>query len=157
MSEIIEPKPSEPTDRYVAPTGLASTVTNRIVGVLARLGVAPSGCYDLQVPGRVSGELRTTPVNVLDLDGERYLVAARGRTQWVRNVRAGGSVSLRRGRRTEPVTLVELDDERKPELIRAYLTRWAWQVATFDEGLAPDSTDAEILDAAPGMPVFAVR
>ncbi|MCF8610302.1 nitroreductase family deazaflavin-dependent oxidoreductase [Gordonia sp. HY285] len=144
-------------DRYIEPTGRLGFALNKLVGSLARIGFAPSGCYDLQVPGRVSGELRTTPVNVLDLDGVRYLVSARGRTQWVRNVRAGGEVTLRRGRRSEAVTLVELDDDRKPELIRAYLTRWAWQVAAFDEGLAPDSTDAEILDAAPGMPVFEVR
>ena len=144
-------------ERYIAPTGRLNITVNKFIGVLARLGFAPTGCYDLQVPGRVSGELRTTPVNVLDLDGARYLVAARGRTQWVRNVRAGGAVTLRRGRRSEPVTLVELPDDRKPELIREYLTRWAWQVSAFDEGLQPDSTDAEILAAAPGMPVFEVR
>ncbi|GAA4676261.1 nitroreductase/quinone reductase family protein [Gordonia humi] len=144
------------TDRYVAPTGRLNIAVNKFVGVLARIGVAPNGCHDLQVPGRTSGELRRTPVNVLQLHGARYLVAARGRTQWVRNVRAGGEVSLRRGRRVEPVTLVELGDDRKPELVREYLTRWAWQVSAFDEGLAPDSTDEQILDAAPGMPVFEV-
>ncbi|WOC13402.1 nitroreductase family deazaflavin-dependent oxidoreductase [Gordonia sp. MP11Mi] len=147
---------TKPTARYIAPTGMLVTATNALMGALARVGFAPRGCYDLQVPGRVSGELRTTPVNVLDVDGARYLVSARGRTQWVRNVRAGGEVTLRRGRRRESVSLVELDDVHKPELIRAYLTRWAWQVAAFDEGLAPDSTDAQILAAAPGMPVFEV-
>ena len=144
-------------ERYIAPTTRLEIGVNKLMGRLARLGFAPKGCYDLQVPGRTTGELRTTPVNVLDLDGARYLVAARGRTQWVRNVRAGGAVTLRRGRHSEPVALVELPDERKPELIREYLTRWAWQVSAFDEGLQPDSTDAEILAAAPGMPVFEVR
>lgn len=151
------PHPMTSTDRYIAPTGRLVTAMNAVMGALARRGLAPRDCYELQVPGRVSGELRTTPVNVLPVDGTRYLVAARGATQWVRNVRAGGDVTLRRGRRSESVTLVELGDARKPELIRAYLTRWAWQVAAFDEGLAPDSTDAQILAAAPGMPVFEVR
>lgn len=145
------------TERYIVPTGRLGTAANKVVGVLTRIGLAPNGCHNLQVPGRASGQPRTTPVNVLDLAGARYLVAARGRTQWVRNVRAGGAVTLRRGRRTESVMLVELGDDRKPELIRAYLTRWAWQVADYDSGLTPDSTDAEILDVASGIPVFAVR
>ena len=111
----------------------------------------------LEVPGRTSGEIRTTVVNLLTVDGQRYLVAPRGETQWVRNLRAaGGDGTLRLGKHSEPFHATELADEDKPEILRAYLKEWAWEVGRFFDGLKADSPDAEIDAVAPGFPVFRI-
>jgi hypothetical protein len=96
-------------------------------------------------------------VNLLELDGERYLVAPRGNTQWVRNARAAGVGELQLGRRTEAVEHVELPADQRVPVLRVYLTKWGWEVGRFVEGLSKKSTDAEIAAVAPGMPVFHVR
>lgn len=142
--------------RYVEPDRFTRRVFNPIVSRLTRWGISVWGSRILEVPGRISGERRATPVNVLDHDGRRYLVAPRGVTQWVRNVRAAGAADLRVGRRCEHVTLVELDDADKPEILRAYLRRWKWEVGQFFEGVGPDSSDADLLAAAPRHPVFEI-
>jgi hypothetical protein len=96
-------------------------------------------------------------VNLLVVDGRRYLVAPRGETQWVRNVRAGGACTLRVGRRTEAVRLEELADLDKPAILRPYLRRWKWEVGQFFDGVDADSTDAELVAVAPNHPVFEVH
>ena len=128
-----------------------------VVRWLTDHGISLLGSRVLTVRGRKSGEPRSTPVNLLELDGERYLVAPRGNTQWVRNARAAGTAQLRLGRRTEQVELVELPAEQRVPVLRVYLTRWGWEVGRFVEGLSKKSTDAEIAAVAPGMPVFRVR
>lgn len=143
--------------RYEAPSGALFAASNRIVGGLARIGAAPKGVHELQTVGRRTGEIRRTPVNVLAVGDRRFLFSPRGHTQWVRNVRAGGAVALRRGRRTDAVTLLELDDADKPAIIRHYLDKWGWQVADFVGGLTVSSVDGEILAVASGFPVFEVR
>ena len=70
------------------------------------------GSRVLEVHGRKSGEWRRTPVNPLEFDGDRYIVAPRGETQWVRNLRARGEARLRKGRRTEEFTATELPTTR---------------------------------------------
>jgi deazaflavin-dependent oxidoreductase (nitroreductase family) len=142
--------------RYIEPDRFTRTVFNPIVSRLTRWGVSLWGSRILEVPGRVSGELRTTPVNVLELGGRRYLVAPRGTTQWVRNVRASGSCHLRVGRRREHVALAEVGDADKPEILRAYLRRWKWEVGQFFDGVGPDASDGELLAIAPNHPVFEV-
>ncbi len=151
------PTVSAPTaDRYVAPDWFTQHLFNPFVARLTRWGISVMGSRLLEVPGRVSGELRTTPVNVLTLGDDRYLVAPRGVTQWVRNVRSAGSAGLRLGRRVETVELVEVADADKPEILRAYLRRWKWEVGAFFEGVGPDATDDEVLVAAPRHPVFRI-
>jgi deazaflavin-dependent oxidoreductase (nitroreductase family) len=132
-------------------------VFNPIVARLTRWGVSLWGSRVLSVPGRVSGEIRSTPVNLLDVAGRRYLVAPRGETQWVRNVRAAGECTLRVGRRTEAVRLEELTDDDKPAVLRPYLRRWKWEVGQFFGGVDADSTDAELVAIAPNHPVFEVH
>jgi len=109
---------------YVRPPWLVARVVNPL---LMRLGLVPT----LAVRGRRSGVWRTVPVNVLELDGATYLVAPRGETEWVRNLRAAGGGELRRGGRSEPFTAVELTDAEKPPILRAYLDRWAGQVKPY--------------------------
>jgi deazaflavin-dependent oxidoreductase (nitroreductase family) len=92
-----------------------------VFGALVGLGLGLRHNYLLEVRGRTSGRTFATPVNVLTLDGHRFLVAPRGETQWVRNARAAGRVSLKRGRSREVFTLRELADDEKPEILRQYL------------------------------------
>lgn len=142
--------------RYLGPTGL-DPIMNRILNLVPRLGISIAGSRLLAVRGRKTGEWRTTLVNLLTTpDGTRYLVAPRGHTQWVRNLRVAGTGELRLGRKTETFTAVELPDADKIPVLRAYLERWGWEVGKFFEGVTKDATDAELADIAPGFPVFAL-
>jgi deazaflavin-dependent oxidoreductase (nitroreductase family) len=149
--------PSADQRRYVQPDWFTRNVFNPVVARFTRWGISLWGSRVLSVPGRVSGEIRTTPVNVLTVDDRRYLVAPRGETQWVLNVRAAGGCTLRVGRRTETVRLVELDDADKPAVLRPYLRRWKWEVGQFFDGVSADSTDAELRAIAPNHPVFEIH
>ncbi|MEV4635580.1 nitroreductase/quinone reductase family protein [Rhodococcus coprophilus] len=142
--------------RYIGPKGLDS-VMNRFFNTLPRLGISVAGSRLLAVRGRKSGEWRTTMVNVLTAaDGARYLVAPRGHTQWVRNLRASGTGELRLGRRVETFSATEVADTDKIPVLREYLKRWGWEVVRFFEGVTKDSTDDELAAVAPGFPVFAL-
>jgi deazaflavin-dependent oxidoreductase (nitroreductase family) len=143
------------TDRHFKRPGwFTKNVFNRIVAALTRLGVSVLGSRVLEVRGRTSGEWRRTPVNLLTHEGERYLVAPRGETQWVRNLRVSHEGRLRLGRRTEPFRGKEIGDERKVAILRAYLKRWKAEVGVFFEGVGPDSSEQELRRIAPKHPVF---
>ena len=119
---------SPAADRYLAPDWFTRRVFNPLVRRLTRWGLSVKGSRVLEVPGRTSGEIRSTVVNLLTVDGARFLVAPRGETQWVRNLRAaGGEGVLRLGRRAEPFHAVELTDDVKTPILRAYLRAWAWE------------------------------
>lgn len=145
-----------PTHRYLAPGWFTRNVFNRSVAGLTKLGISVAGSRVLAVKGRTSGAWRTTPVNVLTHDGGRYLVAPRGRAQWVRNIRVAGGGELRVGRRSEPFTVTEVADADKTPVLRAYLGKWGWEVGAFFEGLDKNASDAELAEIAPGFPVFRV-
>src|SRR5438552_13913437 len=138
-------------DRYVRPNWFTRNVFNRIVALLTQLGVSVYGSRLMAVRGRRTGQWHTTPVNLLEYRGQRYLVAPRGVTQWVRNVRAGSEVELRLGSRREPVKLVEIpdNDPLKIELLRQYLRKWAFEVGAFFEGVGADASEAELRRIAP--------
>jgi deazaflavin-dependent oxidoreductase (nitroreductase family) len=143
------------SDRYVRPGWFTTNIFNRIVAGLTGLGLSVWGSRVLEVRGRTSGEPRRVPVNLLTLDGDRYLVAPRGETQWVRNLRAGdGQGTLLLGRRREPFVATELADDEKPRLLRAYLKRWKAEVGTFFEGVGANASDEELRRISPGYPVF---
>jgi deazaflavin-dependent oxidoreductase (nitroreductase family) len=142
--------------RYVRPDPFSKRVFNPLVGALTRLGVSVAGSRVLEVPGRRTGEPRRTPVNPLTFEGRRYLVAPRGHTHWVRNLRASGRGRLLVGRRSEEFSAVELPDAEKPELLRAYLRRWKWEVGQFFGGVGPDSSDEELRRIAPDHPIFRI-
>ena len=129
---------------------------NHAVALLTRLGVSVAGSRVLEVRGRTTGEPRRNPVNLLTLDGTRYLVAPRGHTQWVRNLRARREGRLLLGRRAEDFTAVELTDDEKPPILRAYLKRWKWEVGAFFGGVGPESSDEELRGIAPSHPIFRI-
>ena len=144
------------SEHYRAPGWFTRSVFNQSVAFLTRHGVSVLGSRILAVKGRTSGQWRTTPVNLLTYDGRRYLVAPRGETQWVRNLRAAGTGELRLGGGTEPFRGRELTDAEKVPVLRAYLKRWKAEVGIFFEGTGPDSTDDQIGDIAPKHPAFEV-
>lgn len=144
--------------RYVTKgMGWSGRMLNGMVAGLAKLGVSLQGSRVLSVQGRKSGEWRSVPVNLLIVDGVQYLVAPRGHTQWVKNLRVNSEARLALGRRTQVFRGVELADGEKPEILRRYLKKWAWEVgAFFGDDVNADSPDSRLLEVAPGFPVFRV-
>src|SRR5215470_15484102 len=104
---------------FLQPT-LTERFFNRIFGLLVGWGLGLPHNYLLQVLGRKTGRVYSTPVNILDYKGKRYLVAPRGETQWVRNARAAGQISLKRGRVRQQYRLRSLSDAEKPDLLQQY-------------------------------------
>lgn len=147
---------TQPEDHYRRPGWFTQHVFNAAVGLATRAGVSIWGSRVLRVRGRKSGQWRSTPVNLLTLGSERFLVAPRGNTQWVRNLRAAGDGELVRGRRVEAFVATEMTDEEKVEVLRGYLRRWRFEVGMFFDGVSASSTDDELRRVAPDHPVFRV-
>ena len=141
---------------YQRPDWFNKRIFNPIVAALTRMGLSVAGSRVLEVPGRKSGEPRRTPVNLMTFEGQRYLVAPRGHTQWVRNMRASGGGRLFVGRRAEEFSAIELDDSEKPPLLRAYLKKWKWEVGQFFGGVGPDAPEEDLRRIAPDHPVFRI-
>ncbi|MBA3338272.1 MAG: nitroreductase family deazaflavin-dependent oxidoreductase [Geodermatophilaceae bacterium] len=154
---------------------------NRLIARLTKMGVSVWGSRVLRVRGRRSGQWRSNPVNVLTLDGARYLVAPRGVTDWVRNLRESGTGELVVGGRVEAFAAAELahslpdgskaegsatgtaaaqdgrqSDDETITVLRAYLRRWEWEVGQFFDGVGPDSTDDELRAIAAKHPIFRI-
>jgi deazaflavin-dependent oxidoreductase (nitroreductase family) len=144
------------TDRYVEPGWFTRRVLNPAVAVATRAGLSVWGSRVLRVRGRSSGEWRETPVNLLSYDGKHYLVAPRGVTQWVKNLRVAGQGELRLGRRTESFRATEIDDADKVEILRAYLRRWKAEVGVFFDGVSSKSSEDELRRIAPNHPIFVI-
>ncbi|MFD3375337.1 MULTISPECIES: nitroreductase family deazaflavin-dependent oxidoreductase [unclassified Streptomyces] len=132
-------------------------VLNRTIAWMTRRGLSVWGSRVLAVRGRKSGEWRTTPVNLLTFDGGRqYLVAPRGHVQWTHNMRVAGGGELHLGKKVEVFTAVEVADDDKVPLLRAYLKRWKAEVGVFFNGVGPDSSNEELRRIAPDHPVFRI-
>ena len=140
---------------YQKPGWFTKNVFNKAVELAVALGLKPAGAHVLAVRGRKSGEWRTVPVNPLDLDGQRYLVAPRGVTEWVRNLRASKSGEIRAGSRRHRFTAVELPDDEKPPILREYLERWG-SVTAANFGVGKDASDEDLRRIAPAHPVFRI-
>lgn len=126
---------------------------NQLFGRLVGWGFGPSYNYLLEVVGRKTGRVYSTPVNILDYQGHRYLVAPRGETQWVRNARIDGQVWLKRGRSRQCYKIRPLSDSEKPVLLKEYLDRFKTAVQRYFD--VPAGSSVEAFQAiAPGYPVF---
>jgi deazaflavin-dependent oxidoreductase (nitroreductase family) len=139
---------------YQEPGWFTRNVFNKAIAGLTKAGISVAGSRVLEVKGRKSGEWRRTPVNLLDFEGDRYLVAPRGHTQWVRNMRAAGGGRLALGRRTEDFKATEIPPADAAPLLRAYLVKWKWEVGALFDGVGPDSSDDELRRIAPDHPAF---
>ena len=137
---------------FRAPSAL-ERILNRAFGLLVACGLGLPHNYLLEVRGRKTGRVYSTPVNVLELGGRRWLVAGRGRTQWVRNAEAAGEVVLRRGSRRARFRLRPVPDAEKPEILSAYLARFKRTVQRYfpvEAGAGP----RELAGYAERYPVF---
>jgi deazaflavin-dependent oxidoreductase (nitroreductase family) len=147
----------ETTSHYREPGWFTTHVFNKVVAKATRLGLSVWGSRVLEVKGRKTGEPRQTPVNLLTLGDQTYLVAPRGEAQWVRNLRAdGGQLDLLLGRKRTHYVATELGDEEKIPVLRAYLARWKLEVGVFFDGVGPKSSDDAVATIAPRHPVFAI-
>src|SRR5579859_3117292 len=139
------PQPQPQPRHYAEPDWFTRHVFNPTVAAATRAGLSVRGSRILETTGRSSGRARRTPVNLLTYEGNQYLVAPRGETQWVRNARAaGGRMTLILGRARTEVVGTELAGDDKLPVLRAYLARWKSEVGRFFEGVGPDSTDEEL-------------
>lgn len=141
------------TTRYDQPNR-AARAFNEVILHLAELGIGIAGSRALRVRGRTTGQWRSVVVNVLTVDGRDFVVSPRGNTQWVRNARAAGSVQTGPRWHRREVSVREIPDAAKPDLIRRYLDRWYWEVKGHSGGLTPASTDSEVKEMAASIPVF---
>lgn len=143
--------------RYERPDWATKHLFNPLIMLATNLGISMRGSRTLAVRGRKSGKTHTTPVNLLTFEDRRYLVAPRGNTQWVRNVRAAGGGELRLGRRREQFRAIELMDAEKPPLLRAYLKLWKMEAGRFFGGVDHESPEDDLRRIAPDHPVFRIE
>ena len=129
------------SEHFNQPTTL-DRAFNKLFGLLVGFGLGLPHNYLLQVRGRKSGRVYSTPVDVLSRDGKRYLVPPRGYTQWVRNAIASGTVSLKKGRRSEEFGIRLLSDDEKPEILKSYLDRYKLTVQRYFPVPAGSPTEA---------------
>ena len=115
---------------------------NKLFGLFIGLGLGLPHNDPLQVRGRKSGRVYSTPVDILSRDGKRYLVAPRGQTEWVRNAIASGTISLKKGRRSEQFGVRLLSDDEKPEILKSYLDRYRLTVQRYFPMPAGSSSEA---------------
>jgi deazaflavin-dependent oxidoreductase (nitroreductase family) len=143
---------SSPLPTFREPTAVEK-IFNRSFGFLVGLGLGPSHIYLLQVRGRKSGKLFSTPVDLLDRRGKRYLVAPRGRTQWVRNAEAAGEITLKKGRASQRFHLRPIPEAEKPQILKAYLDTFKREVQryfTIPAGSPPEA----FVELASSYPAF---
>ena len=146
--------PQQTSTEFTKPAAI-DRFFNRAFGLLIRIGVGLSHNYLLEVRGRKTGRTYSTPVNLLEHSGKKYLVAPRGCTQWVRNVIASGEASLVRGLRREEVFLRPVPDEVKPDILKDYLDRYSKTVQRYFPVQARSPVEA-FQPLAPKYPVFEI-
>ncbi|HME23418.1 MAG TPA: nitroreductase/quinone reductase family protein [Acetobacteraceae bacterium] len=146
---------AENAQSYLRP-GVAERSFGRMLRYLVWIGLVRGHFYVLEVRGRKSGRTISLPVDLLDLDGRRYLVCARGESNWVRNARAAGEVALVRAMRRHHYTVRELPASLRPPLLKAYLDRFATEVQRFFP-VPKGSTVESLIDLAPRYPVFELQ
>jgi hypothetical protein len=142
---------------YRKPDWFNNQVFNPAVALMTRAGISVWGSRILRVRGRKSGEWHCHPVNLLTYEGQQYLVAPRGLTQWVRNIRVAGGGELLLGNKVQPFKAGEIPDEEKAPIVRAYLKRFSFEVGKFFRGVKADSPEEDLRRIAPDHPVFRVE
>jgi hypothetical protein len=126
---------------------------NRLIILLNRLGVSIGTMHILSIPGRKTGKMRSTPVSVLRVNGQRYILTGL-ETAWVKNARAAGWGLLSYGRKKERVVLAELPIEERPPILREFPAQVPGGVALFARLLDLPADPEAFAQAAPRCPVF---
>ena len=126
---------------------------NKTFGFLVGLGLGFSYNYLLQVRGRKSGKIYSTPIDLLEIDGKRFLVAPRGRAQWVRNAESAGEVMLKKGSKRQEFGLRALPDAEKPVILKTYLDTFKREVQGYFPVVAGSPEEA-FRDLVQNYPAF---
>jgi deazaflavin-dependent oxidoreductase (nitroreductase family) len=137
---------------FRAPTA-AEAFFNRAFGFLVGVGIGPKYVYLLQVRGRKTGRIYSSPVNLIEMGGKRYLVAPRGRTQWVRNAEVAGEITLKKGSTRQNYRLRAIPDSDKPEMLKLYLESFVGAVQRYFPIPAGSPVEA-FRELAGNYPVF---
>jgi len=140
------------------PPTAVERVFNRIFGILVGLGLGFSHNYLLQVKGRKSGKIYSTPVDLLELNGQRFLVAPRGRTQWVRNAEAAGEITLKKGSFQRRFEIRAVPDADKPPILKAYLDGFKKEVQRYFPVAAgsPVESFRDLVESYPAFELIAL-
>lgn len=140
------------------PPTAVERVFNRVFGFLVGIGLGFSHNYLLQVKGRKSGKIYSTPIDLLELDGRHFLVAPRGRTQWVRNAEAAGEVTLKKGSARRRFRLRPIPDNDKPPILKAYLDSFKKEVQRYFPVAAgsPVESFRELAESYPAFELIAL-
>lgn len=125
---------------------------NRILKIALRTGLKLGTTYILTVKGRKTGALHSTPVVLVETNGERYLVAPYGPVNWVRNARAAGAVTLSRGGNSETLHIEELEPEESAPVLKQYVAIAPATRSCF--AARPESSVRDFIAEAPRHPVF---
>jgi len=125
-----------------------------MMSAFVRAGLGPRRTHLLTVVGRTTGRPFTTPVSLVERDGERWLVAPYGEVSWVRNARAAGVVTVRRGRRVERLLVAEVTPDVAGPVLREYVRRES--VVRPFVGAGPDDPVEAFVAIAAQHPVFAL-
>lgn len=126
---------------------------NRVVILLNRLGLSIGTMHILSIPGRKTGKMRSTPVSILKVNGQRYILTGM-ETGWVKNARAAGWGLLSYGRKKERVRLIELPVEERPAILREFPAQVPGGVQFFERLLDLPNDPEAFAQAAPRCPVF---
>jgi deazaflavin-dependent oxidoreductase (nitroreductase family) len=141
---------------YQKPDFFTKHVANPLLELGMKLGMSFRGSNILSVRGRKTGKRYTTPVNPLSLSGQRYLVAPRGETGWVKNIRVSREGELRLGRKREHIRVEEISGEEKVVVLREYLKHWKSETSKFFGGVTDESPEEDLRRIAPDHPMFRV-
>ena len=141
--------------KYQTPDTLKTRLVNPLIATLTKLGLSARGSHVLVVRGRKTGTRQEVPVNPVEVEGVRYLVAPRGDTQWVRNLRAASEAELRVEQQRKHIQAREIENVRKPHVLRAYLQRWKRETGKFF-GVDNQASDEDLARIAPDHPVFQI-
>ncbi len=125
---------------------------NIVMTTMIRIGVGAPSSYLLTTTGRKTGSPRTTPVTLVEGDGDQWLVAPYGPVGWVHNVRSTPEVSLRRGRKTQVRKAIEVDADTAGPVLRRYVGD-VQVTAPFFDAKASDPVE-RFVEEATRHPVF---
>src|SRR5438874_2720817 len=128
---------------------------NLFMRSMLAMGISFNGTTLITVPGRKSGQPRSTPITMVEFNGQRYVQSPFGSVDWVRNLRAAGKATLSWGRLHETVTTVELTPEQAAPVIKSMLPRAPKVIRDYFD-VTPESSLEDFIRDAPNHPMFAV-
>ncbi|MBZ0291450.1 MAG: nitroreductase family deazaflavin-dependent oxidoreductase [Anaerolineae bacterium] len=127
-------------------------IVNSLMQALLRLGIAPARMHLLTVRGRKTGNTYTTPVSLVEANGQRWLVAPYGEVSWVKNARAAGQVTLARGQQADVFKIEQASPEESAPILKTYIHNEAITRPYFE--VAPDAPVEDFAAIAAAHPVF---